>query len=485
MDRKPLDRIDSFPYRHRVADIMSTPPVAVPSTAPAHDAVALMAEKNISSVFVEDATGAVIGIVTERDVLRQCLARADKSSAMEVAEIMSAPVFSVRKDDYVFVALGRMARRNVRHLLVADASGRGVGVLTARSLLKVRAGDTLRLGDELADATDARGLGRVRAQLPHLARQMLAEDVAALDVSSVISAVYCDMTRRAWDIATADMEAKGQGPMPAPASVLVLGSGGRGESMLKPDQDNAIVHLGTDDDDAWFADAAAAMNDILDKAGVPLCKGDVMARNPYWRRTLKGWEDQLHVWIQSKDPHAIMMTDIFFDFVVAAGSQEPAQKLRVLARDTVQKSQIFLNFIGARLEEYAAPIGLFGRLRAEGGRLDLKMKGVMPIVGGVRAMALQHGITATSTAGRLAGLVEAGVLSRDNAEQVADAHAFLQGLVLDQQLVDLAAGRAPGNRVEVARLGPRRRRRLKEVLRGIEGMKLMVKDSLEALFRKP
>ena len=484
MDREPLDRIDSFPYRHRVADIMSAPLVAVAPATPAHDAVALMVERGISSVFVEEG-GAIVGIVTERDILRQCLAAADKTAAVQVGDIMSAPVFSVRAADYVFVALGRMARRNVRHLLVTDAEGHGAGVLTARSLLKVRAGDTLRLGDELADATDARGLAHVRAQLPHLARQMLAEDVDALNVSSVISAVYCDMTRRAWDIAVAAMAAEGRGPVPAPVSVLVLGSGGRGESMLKPDQDNALVHLGSDADDAWFAEAAERMNDILDAAGVPFCKGDVMARNPYWRRTLKGWDGQLHDWIQTKDPHAIMMTDIFFDFVVVAGDPAPARALRDLARDTVRRAQVFLTFIGARLEEYTPPIGLLGRFRTENGRLDLKMKGLMPIVGGVRAMALQHGITATSTRGRLDGLVAAGVLGPDDADQVADAHAVLQRLVLDQQLADLAAGQAPGNRVEVARLGPRTRRRLKGVLGGIEGMKLMVKDSLEASFRKP
>ena len=52
------------------------------------------------------------------------------------------------------------------------------------------------------------------------------------------------MTARAAEIAEAEMIAAGHGPAPADYALLVLGSGGRGESLLAPDQDNALVICG-------------------------------------------------------------------------------------------------------------------------------------------------------------------------------------------------------------------------------------------------
>ena len=71
--------------------------------------------------------------------------------------------------------------------------------------------------------------------------------------------------------------------------LLILGSGGRGESLLAPDQDNAIVHDGRPEHDPWFLDIATRISDLLDAAGIPYCKGKVMATNPDWRRSLDGW----------------------------------------------------------------------------------------------------------------------------------------------------------------------------------------------------
>ena len=64
--------------------------------------------------------------------------------------------------------------------------------------------------------------------------------------------------------------------------MLVLGSGGRGESLLAMDQDNAIVYADRDggmsdeDTDQWFAELGARVSCILDLVGVPYCKGGVM-----------------------------------------------------------------------------------------------------------------------------------------------------------------------------------------------------------------
>ena len=83
---RPAARIDTYPYRHRVADVMSAPPRFTAPDAPLADALGRMTRERVSSLFVHpDGSGRPArpdetGIVTERDVLR-ALARWRRAGA--------------------------------------------------------------------------------------------------------------------------------------------------------------------------------------------------------------------------------------------------------------------------------------------------------------------------------------------------------------------------------------------------------------------
>ena len=124
-----------------------------------------------------------------------------------------------------------------------------------------------------------------------LAAGLLADGQDARQVAQIIAAEARAMTARAAEIAEAELAEAGHGPVPADYALLVLGSGGRGESLLAPDQDNALViaddYAGDlDSADDWFTRFATRVNEILDRAGIPYCKGGVMAKNRRWRRRL-------------------------------------------------------------------------------------------------------------------------------------------------------------------------------------------------------
>jgi CBS domain-containing protein len=464
MDTASLERLDSFPYRHRVAELMATPLVSLPAHATVADAARLMSERRISSVVVPDAAGRLQGILTERDVLR-LVARDPRLVERPIDEAMSRPVQAIAADALVYRALARMARLGVRHLPAVDAAGRPVGMLTAGALLKQRASLALTVGDEIEHASDAAALRAAHDKLPALAAALRREDAPAAQISAVIAAVVCDLTARAGELALARMRAEGSGEPPARWCLLVLGSAGRGESLLAADQDNALVHDGESRDDAWFLALGERLNALLDAAGIPLCTGGVMAGRPAFCRSLASWRDTIDGWVAHPRPDALMNVDIFYDFVPVLGDRDLAGELRRHAADAAAGSAVFLRLMAHAGEQVGRAFDVLGRLRTDKGRIDLKRQGLFPIVAAARAIALAWRALVTGTDARLQDAAARGALPTDSAADLVAARATLVAAILDQQLADLEHGGTPGNRVEPRRL---RRPALRDLRHALE-----------------
>ncbi len=480
MDLSAVGRLDSFPYRHRVADVMSSPPVTAAPSISLTDAARIMAEKGIGSLLAVGEDGAPAGIITERDVLRALARRDCDALSLTLGEIMSRPVACVAADALLAVAIARMARLGLRHLAVTGPDGRLLGVVAAGALLRLRANAALVLGDEVASAADPAALRAALQRLPVLAQGLLADDVSARGVAAVISAVLRDATARAAAIAADEMHAAGEGPAPAPYAVLVLGSAGRGESLLVPDQDNALVWADSAPAgaEAWFAAFGARMTRILDEAGVPYCKGKVMASEPAWRGSLADWRSRVGGWIGRSRPEDLLNVDIFFDGVVAAGDADLGARLKSLAVRAASGAFAFLKLLHANISGMGSAIGPFGMLRSENGRIDLKRHGLLPVTAGARLLALAAGFEGTATPERLACAAARGRLAASDRAALDQAHETLMRFVIDRQLADIAAGAAPGNFVTPARLDRPARARLKEALRTVDRISAAVGDSL-------
>lgn len=482
--------IDSFLYRNRLGDVMSTPPISIDAKASLHDATRLMAARGIGCVFVDLPDGKT-GILTERDLLRVMAERGPAASSVDVGSVMTSPVIAAPAETFLYRALGLMARRNLRYLGVTDAGGNLAGIFTLRTLLRERALATLTVGDEIAAATRPRELARVQAALPALAAGLLEDGLDARAVAAIIAAEARAMTARAAEIAEAELTAAGHGPAPADYALLVLGSGGRGESLLAPDQDNALViaddYNGDLDSEAdWFTRLANRINEILDRAGIPYCKGGVMAKNRPWRRRLSEWLEQVGVWAQNPTPQALLNVDIFFDFAPAHASSKAgaqlAETLRTDAAEMARGSLAMLRAMGEMAGSHNTPLSMFGRIRKDDmGRVDLKSGGILPIIAGARAIALRHGVMALSTPERILQAAAMAGRSEADAALLTDIHGFLVRLILTQQITDIEAGIKPGNRVDINRISPQDRDHLRDALGRIELIRDMLRDLLQGI----
>ena len=474
----PLVRIDSFLYLRRLDEVMSSPVRSILPGATLREAARVMTEQRIGALLVGGCESRPAGIVTERDLLRATTDPSTDPDATPVSSVMSRPVHTMYGDEMIYRALGRMDRLGVRHLCVADAAGAALGMVSQRDLLHHRASAAAELGDAVACADDAAALAAAHSRLPEVAASLAAEGLSGDAAARIISNEIRALTGRAASIAVDRLEREGFGSAPAPWCVLVLGSGGRGESLLSADQDNALVHAGTEDDDVWFAALGSRLADLLDEAGVRRCQGGIMASNPEWRGTTTVWRERVAGWLRRSTPEDLLHVDIFYDLVPVAGTAELGRELHAAAIETAKRAPAFIALLAESVAAMSPAIGLFGRLRAVEGRIDLKIGGLLPLVGIARTLALRIGSRARSTPERIQDANAAGRVSSSDAETLVRIHRSLLTSILEQQLEDLAAGVSPSGCIEVRRLSRSAQRGLVRDLRVLEDTLKVLRSSI-------
>ena len=485
---RPFVTVDPYAYRHRMEDLMSAPPVVARDDLPVRGAMALMLQRRISSLFVSgsgEAGGPIVdyGIVTERDLMRHLSDTGAEGFTAPVGSLATRPLVSIRAAAYAYRAIGRMDRLGIRHLAVRDADGRLAGVVSARDLLKLRARAAINLSDAIEVAATATELAAAWSSLPAVAQSLILEAIEAPVIAEIVSEELRAMTRRAAVLAEADMVASGRGPAPCPWALLVLGSGGRGESLLAADQDNAVVFAKGEPggpEDSWFAAFGETFTALLDRAGIPLCKGGVMARNPQWRGSLETWQQRIADWVGRSRAEDLLNVDIFYDMYPVWGDQALAGSLQRSAFEMAAGEVAFAKGLGERAAQPVNPFTLLGGLRTEGGRIDLKRFGLFPVVAFARALAIRHGIREVSTRGRLEGLSAAGIGSTSEFTRLAGAHAVVLRAMLHQQSRDLLAGEKVSNLVDAAALPADEQSALKSALRTVQLVPDMVRGLMFA-----
>jgi CBS domain-containing protein len=132
----------------RVRDIVRTQNLlhAPPDTS-VREAARQMDACNVASILVAEEHGRLLGIFTERDLLRRVVAPGRDPAKTRLAEVMTATPHTVPPTASALDAMRVMHERQVRHLPVVE-NGRALGVLSIRDFL----------GDELIDFLNEQAL---------------------------------------------------------------------------------------------------------------------------------------------------------------------------------------------------------------------------------------------------------------------------------------------------------------------------------------
>ena len=473
-------------YSQRVKECMTGDVVSVGSEVSCVEAVDAMRVHLASSVVVIDTVGRPIGIVTEQDVLRKVAFIRGEDAP--ITDVMSSPVRSIGDDDLLYQGIARMRRYALRHMPVLDSRGRAVGVLQLHDALAAASGRLMSHVEAMTQARSVDGLRRVKDAQLNVALELFEDGEDLSRVQRLLCGINNDIYQQVIDLCLEGMEADDWGQPPIDFEVVVMGSGGRGESFLGPDQDNGLILDDYPDSDhpridRWFYEFGRRLTMELDLIGFPLCKGHVMATNPLWRKNLSQWQSQIEFWVQRRKPSTMLLCDIFFDFSCVHGSGNMSGRLREFVTGAVRHR----GFLGALcIADQSHDVGLdwLGRLYAESdagpneGKLDLKMLGILPLVGSVRLMALRAGIVASGTSDRLLALLDNSAISRDEYDELASALALLTELLLSQQLRDVKNKNRVSKHVDPAALGRLQRENLKKAFKDIRSFRAKVRSEL-------
>jgi CBS domain-containing protein len=399
--------------------------------------------------------GERLGIFTTTD-LRDALLRDVPPQALPVREVARFELVEVQADAEVFEALWLMVQHRVHRLLVRDGD-RVLGVLGQLDLVSFVANHSHIVAQQIEHAADVDDLAGAAARIDQMIELLHGSGIRIERITRLVTELNRRLFARLWALLAPPA-------LVANSCLLVMGSEGRGEQILKTDQDNALI-LRDGFECAELEAVAARFNEALARFGYPPCPGGIMLTTPLWRQPLAGLRESLRQWLYGADADGPMNLAIFFDAAAVAGDAALLADARTHLDQLLSGQDVYLARFAAAADQFNEG-GWWTRLttRRDDQPLDLKKLGTFPIVHGVRALSLQAGVREQGTAARLKALQAAGRIDEALVRDLIDALHFLMGLRLSHQLRQRAGGARPGNEVRAADLGALEREPLHDAL---------------------
>jgi CBS domain-containing protein len=420
-----------------------------------------LSERGLTQALVRDTVGAAggterVGMFTTTD-LRDALLRPAPPQQLAVREVARFELIAVDADADLFEALWLMVRHRVHRLIVKDR-GAVIGVLGQLDLVSFVANHSHIVALQIDEAANLPELRAAAQRIDEMVALLHGSGIRIERITRLVSELNMRLIARLWAVlAPPEVQAR--------SCLLVMGSEGRGEQILKTDQDNALL-LQDGFNPPDLPALAAAFNAALAELGYPHCPGDIMVTNPMWRQPLSAFKDTLRGWVHGGTADGPMHLAIFFDAVCVAGDATLLQAARDHLNLVLSGQDQYLARFAASADQFQEPGNWFTRLthKRDEQPLDLKKLGTFPIVQGVRALALQHGVREQGTAARVQQLLLRGALDAAVARDLVDALHLLMGVRLNHQLKQRAAGQSAGNEVRPSELSTLEREPLHDAL---------------------
>lgn len=461
-------KIEHITYK----DIVSSAP-----ETPIYEVAKTMANQKVSCLFIKD-DNSIIGYVTDM-TLRDNVVAQQIPVDHPIVEVMDNPIVSISDQSYLYEAVLKMFRTKSRYLLV-EKEGNYVGFLSRNRLLSEQGQSPLVFIQSVKLAETLDELREKWNNVPEIIHQLLGRGVNAEIANQVITTVADSIALKVIEKVIGEI-----GEPPAKFVFMVTGSEGRKEQTLMTDQDNAIIYEDKANEQRelvrdYFLRFATHVSDHLNTIGFSYCTGGYMASNPEWTHSLSHWKNNYKKWIEESVPENAIKFSTFFDCRRLYGAPEIIDQLKEFLNIELQRpNDRFFAFIAKNALQYEPPLTFFKAIKTQtiGSSEVFNIKKAMtPIVDLVRVYALKNRIYEENTGGRLKQLLDLGVFTQEQYEELHQSYYYLMSIRLKNQANQIRIAKlSPNNYVPMDSLTNIEKATIKEIFKTINNFQLGIK----------
>jgi CBS domain-containing protein len=461
---------------------IAVPLTSVPGSTSIQKAASLMTQHKISSLVILNENNLPSGIVTDRDLREKVVAKG-RNIDEPVRNIGSLSLIRADGRETCFEALMKMIQYSIHHLLVVE-DGELKGIVTNHDLMLLQGTSPVSFAKDILLQDSIEGLAPLTRKIFNLVGLLLKEHTRFSHLANIMTEINDRLMRRVLEIAERKL-----GPPPLPYCWVTLGSEGRREQIFKTDQDNALIYSdpatpGEEIDAAgYFSIFSNWVCDSLRELGAPHCPDGFMAANPSWCQPFRAWRKTFGNWINLAED--ISRAAKFFDSRPMFGKSQLFHGIRNQITPWVaENGREFLRELAGAALKSPPPVGFMrGRVIEKNGAeqrtLDLKRRGILPLVDLVRLLSLSHGLPETSTLGRINRLKTRDPAFARMEGELTHAFEFLMTMIVHHQYEQIKNGTAPDTVLDPGRLSSLDKKTLRETFRLIGRLQGLVAKAFD------
>lgn len=433
--------------------------------------VQLFQDRRTANVLVRDTRAMPhrLGIFTATTLQRAVL-DGRPLAQLAVGELANFVLVEVQPSDQLGDAMALMLRRRV-HRLVVVQGGAVLGILEALDLFSFLSNQSHLITVEIEEAIDLAGLSAAAARITRMMALLYRNGTRVNLIAQLVQQLNARLFERAWQLVAPP-------ELVANSCLFVMGSEGRGEQLLKTDQDNGLILRDGYVPPADLAAICERFSAALADFGYPPCPGFIMVSNPQWRQSGAEFTRMVRQWLMLPNADSLMKLAIFMDAHAVCGDVRLLDAVRHSLAAMATDNDIMLSRFAAAIDAFGNAGGWWSRLLGLGEAeppLNLKKEGIFPLVHGVRSLALAHHVLDVSTTGRLAALVQAGHLEAAMGTDLTESLYFFMGLKLKAGLTELEHQQPVTGAIDMARLSSLDRDLLKDTLAVVKRFKTLLR----------
>jgi CBS domain-containing protein len=424
-----------------------------------------------SNVLVRDdsVTPPALGIFTAT-ALQRAILTGTPLDQLPVKELANFALVTISPDAQVGDALAQMLRYRVHRVVVADGT-KVIGVLEALDLFSFLSNHSHLITLQIETAADLPALATAASKITRMISVLYRGGTRINLIAQLVQELNARLFERAWAlIAPKDLVQN--------SCLFVMGSEGRGEQLLKTDQDNALIlrdgYQAPDD----LADICNRFSQALREFGYPECPGHIMLNNPEWRKPAQDFSIMVKDWLLFPTPDSLMNLAIFMDAHAVCGDGKLLRQVQKSIVKLATDNDAMLGRFAAAIDAFGNETGWWNKLLGlsdSDQAMNIKKEGIFPLVHGIRSLALASHVRETNTFARIEALQKLSVLSSDTAANLTQSLQFLMGVRLKTGLDELDKGRQVSGGINVSRLSSLERDLLKDSLSVVKKFKMQLR----------